>query len=31
MKKSKGDEKTLADLNSAHRRSQAECQLVESS
>ena len=28
-KKSKEDEQTLAELNSAHRHSQAECQLVE--
>jgi len=27
-KKSKEDEQTLAELNSAHRRSQAKCQLV---
>ena len=27
-KKSKEDEQTLEELNSAHRRSQAKCQLV---
>ena len=27
--KSKMDEQTLADLSSAHRRSQAKCQLVQ--
>ena len=30
-KKSKEDEQTLAELNSAHRRSQANCQLVQTS
>jgi len=30
-KKSKEDEKTLAELNSAHRRSEAKCQLVQTS
>ena len=30
-KKSKEDEKTLEELNSAHRRSQARCQLVQTS
>ena len=30
-KDSKNDEQTLAELNSAHRRSQAKCQLVETS
>jgi len=28
-KKSKEDEQTLAELSSAHRRSQAKCQLVQ--
>ena len=28
-KKSKEDEQTLEELNSAHRRSQAKCQLVK--
>jgi len=28
-KKSKEDEQTLAELNSAHRRSQAKCQLEQ--
>ena len=30
-KKSKEDEQTLEELNSAHRRSQAKCQLTETS
>ena len=30
-KKSKEDEQTLEELNSAHRRSQAKCQLVQTS
>ena len=30
-KKSKEDEQTLAELNSAHRRSQAKCQLAQTS
>ena len=30
-KKSKEDEQTLEELNSAHRRSQAKCQLVKTS
>ena len=30
-KKSKEDEKTLEELNSAHRRSQAKCQLIQTS
>ena len=30
-KKGKEDEKTLEELNSAHRRSQAKCQLVQTS
>ena len=30
-KKSKEDEQTLAELNSAHRCSQAKCQLVQTS
>ena len=30
-KKSKEDEQTFAELNSAHRRSQAKCQLVQTS
>jgi len=30
-KKSKKDEQTLGELNSAHRRSQAKCQLVQTS
>ena len=30
-KKSKEDEQTLAELSSAHRRSQAKCQLVQTS
>jgi len=29
--KSKEDEQTFAELNSAHRRSQAKCQLVQTS
>ena len=29
MPKSKEDEQTLEELNSAHRRSQAKCQLVQ--
>ena len=31
MKKSKEDEKTLEELNSAHRRLQAKCQLIQTS
>ena len=31
MKKSKEDEQTLKELNSAHRCSQAKCQLVQAS
>jgi len=30
-KQSKEDEQTLAELSSAHRRSQAKCQLVQTS
>jgi len=30
-KKSKGGEQTFAELNSAHRRSQAKCQFVQTS
>ena len=30
-KKSKEDKKTLEELNSAHRRSQAKCQLIQTS
>ena len=30
-KKSKEDERTLEELNSAHRRSQAKCQLIQTS
>ena len=30
-KKSKEDEQTLEELNSAHRRSQAKCQLIQTS
>jgi len=30
-KGSKEDEQTLAELNSAHRRSQAKCQLIQTS
>jgi len=30
-KKRKEDKQTLAELNSAHRRSQAKCQLVQTS
>ena len=30
-KKSKEDEQNLAELNSAHRRSQAKCRLVQTS
>jgi len=30
-KKSKEDEQTMAELSSAHRRSQAKCQLVQTS
>ena len=30
-KKSKEDEQTLEELNSAHRRSQAKCQLIQAS
>ena len=30
-KKSKEDEQTLGELNSAHRRSQVKCQLVQTS
>ena len=30
-KKSKEDEQTLGELNSAHRRSQAKCQLIQTS
>ena len=31
MNKSKEDEQTLEELNSAHRRSQAKCQLLQTS
>ena len=31
MRKSKEDEKTLEELNLAHRRSQAKCQLLQTS
>ena len=31
MKKSKEDEKTSEELNSAHRRLQAKCQLIQTS
>ena len=31
MKKSKEDEQTLEEFNSAHRRLQAKCQLVQTS